>query len=387
MEFIRFGVVVWGGIQLTNLKILRVTGEIYPNGGGIGLHAHEMSTYQAKMGCKVVVYTAKIDSSEDHEYRDGYEIFRFKPIVKPIGNYIIPNIFLHLIRKRNLFDVVHAHSHLFFLTNLCAMARKIKSPPLVITSHGLVSQTAPYWLNKIYLHTVAKWTFSTADKVICYTDYEKNELTTMGIDPNKVEVIHNGINTDLFTPSKRGSHNMQILWVGRFVKGKGIKYLIDAFDVLIKQYPELRLVMIGSGIEKDKIKEKIHKLQLNNIIMKDFIPNSEMVKVYQNSDVFVLPSLEEGIPRTILEAMACGIPVVCTELPQLVNIVEGCGLLVPVKNSQALAEGISRVVSNRELAQKFGRNGRDKVVENYSWDDTVKKTIQLYEELIQEVKL
>ena len=81
------------------------------------------------------------------------------------------------------------------------------------------------------------------------------------------------------------------------------------------------------------------------------------------------------------------IPVVCTELPQLVDIVDGCGLLVPVKDSQALAEGILKVVSDRDLAQKFGRNGRDKVVENYSWEDTVKKTVQLYGELTQEVKL
>lgn len=367
---------------MTDLKILRVTGDIYPNGGGIGLHAHEMSTYQAKMGCKVVVYTAKIDSSEDHEYRDGYEIFRFKPIVKPIGNYIIPNLFLELIRKRNMFDVVHAHSHLYFLTNLCALARKIKSPPLVITSHGLFSQTAPYWLNKIYIHTVAKWTFSYSDKVICYTDYEKNELTTTGIDPNKIEVIHNGINTDLFTPSGRESRNMQILWVGRFVKGKGIKYLIDAFDVLIKQYPELKLVMIGTGTEKDKIKEKIHELKLKNIIMKDFVPNSEMVKVYQNSDVFVLPSLDEGVPRTILEAMSCGISIVCTALPQLVDIVKGCGLLVPIRDSQALADAVSKIISDRELAQKFGEKGRANVVKNYSWGDTVKRTINLYEELI-----
>jgi glycosyltransferase involved in cell wall biosynthesis len=80
--------------------------------------------------------------------------------------------------------------------------------------------------------------------------------------------------------------------------------------------------------------------------------------------------------------MSCGVPIVCTELPQLVSVVEGCGLLVPVEDSQALAEGISKIISDRKLARKLGENGRVKVVENYSWEDTVKKTVQLYEALI-----
>ena len=104
--------------------------------------------------------------------------------------------------------------------------------------------------------------------------------------------------------------------------------------------------------------------------------------MYQNSSVFVLPSLEEGVPRTILEAMACGIPVVCSRLPQLVDIVDGCGLLVPLKDSQALADSVSKVLLDSSLAEKFRENGRRNVVENHSWKDTVKKTVQLYKELI-----
>ncbi|PPA79534.1 MAG: putative glycosyl transferase [ANME-2 cluster archaeon HR1] len=92
--------------------------------------------------------------------------------------------------------------------------------------------------------------------------------------------------------------------------------------------------------------------------------------------------MNEGVPRTVLEAMSCGVPIVCTELPQFVSVVEGCGLLVPVEDSQALAEGILKIISDKELVRKLGENGRMKVVESYSWEDTVKNTVQLYEELI-----
>jgi glycosyltransferase involved in cell wall biosynthesis len=367
------------------MKILRVVSDLYPSVvGGIGMHAHEMSKLQAKLGHDITVYTANKGNEPREDFRDGYKIIRLKNDLKLMGNSISFRLFRELFKIRNDFDIVHAHSHLFFSTNLCALVRKLGSPPLVITTHGgLISQTVPMWVHKIYIPTIAKWTFKSADKIICYTDEEIAGLTELGIEPHKIAIIHNGIDTKIFSSFIKEVNANQILWIGRFVPGKGVEYLIEAFDILIKKYPDLKLIMIGRGPLKGNIEQMIRDLNLSkNIIMKEFVPNSELPEIYQSSDVFVLPSLNEGIPRTILEAMACGIPVVCTELPQLVDVVEGCGLLVPVKDSQALAEGISRIVSDRGMAQKFGKNGRVKVVENYSWEDTVKKTVQLYEELI-----
>ncbi|CAD6494696.1 MAG: D-inositol-3-phosphate glycosyltransferase [Candidatus Argoarchaeum ethanivorans] len=371
------------------MKILRVVSDLYPSVvGGIGIHTHEMSKQQAKLGNEVTVYTSNTDGRPTQEYKDDYKIQRFKPILTIGGNSFIPMLFFKLFRTKNDFDIIHAHSHLFFSTNLCALVRRLGSPPLVITNHGLISQTVPRWVHKIYIPTIAKWTFKSADKIICYTENEKLLLVKLGIDSDMIAVIHNGTDTDIFAPREKEKDKNQILWIGRFTPGKGVEYLIDAFEILVKEYPDFKLLMIGRGPLKGNIEQMIRDLNLSkNIIMKEFVPNSKLPEIYQNSDVFVLPSLNEGVPRTILEAMACGIPVVCTKLPQLVDVVDGCGLLVPVEDSQALAEGISKIVFDRELAQKFGKNGRAKVVENYSWKDTVKKTVQLYEELSQEVKL
>ena len=212
--------------------------------------------------------------------------------------------------------MVHAHSHLFFSTNLCAVARQLGSTPLVITNHGLNSQTAPRWFQDIYTASGAKLTFAAADKIICYTETEKKELVDIGIKSRKIKVIHNGIDTDLFVPAKEASFDKKnLLWVGRYARGKGLDYLIDAFNIVKSRHPDATLTMVGKGPDKDRIVQKIHDLNLgNSIIMKDFVQNSEIVDLYQNSSVFVLPSLEEGVPRTILEAMSCGIPVVCSRL-------------------------------------------------------------------------
>lgn len=367
------------------MKILRVIADLYPSvvGGG-AVQAHEISKELAKRGHDVIVYTAKIDASSIQEFRDGYHVIRFKPIIKPVGNAIMPTIFFALLKNKNKFDLIHAHSHLYFSTNLCALVRRLGSAPLVITNHGLISQTAPGWLNKIYIPTIAKWTLNSADRVICYTETDKAQLKELGIPSNKIVVIHNGVDTNIFTPHiKENSGNVRLLWVGRFVPGKGVEYLLDAYNILVKKHPKLKLLMVGRGPQKESVEQKIHDLNLDmNVLIKDFVPNQDMPKMYQSSNVFVLPSLEEGVPRSLLEAMSCGIPVVCTKLPQLVDVVNDAGLLVPTKDTHALLDKISEVISDKKLAQRLGENGRKNAVKNYSWEDTVRKTIKLYENII-----
>ena len=104
------------------------------------------------------------------------------------------------------------------------------------------------------------------------------------------------------------------------------------------------------------------------------------------SSVFLLTSLEEGVPRTILEAMACGRPVICTALIHLINIVSECGLLIPIKDAGAVADALSELASDPALAHNLGQAARAKVVSQYSWDDTVAKTLVLYASLIRPIQ-
>ncbi len=367
------------------LKILRVAPDLYPYVvGGFGIHIHEMSKEQSFLGHDVSVYTAKVDLNCKNDLQINYEIYRYPVLFKLLGNSIMPSMFYEVWKSRHQYDIIHAHSHLFFTTNLCALVRKLGSSPLVITNHGLRSQTAPEWFQNAYTATGAKITFEAADAIICYTDTEKEELVSIGVEREKIKVIHNGIDTNHFVPSEKSYlENKRLLWIGRYAKGKGVEYLIEALSILKLEYPEITLTLVGKGPDKDKIVKQIKELGLEkNIILKDFILNSEIVQLYQQSSVFVLSSLEEGVPRTILEAMSCGIPVVCSRLPQLIDIVEGSGYVVPTKDPQALADSISAILSNPELAANMSAHGRQKVLNGYSWLDTVKKTISLYEELV-----
>jgi len=365
------------------MRILRVAGDLYPAFvGGIAIHAHEMSKMQASMGHEVTVYTSIWDDEPLEEMRDNYRIFRFRGLTI-FRNPIAPSLFYSLLRKRNKYDVIHAHSHLYSSTVFCAIARMIGSSPLVVTNHGLVSQTAPMWLQKIYVPTVAKWVYNTADSIICYTETERNQLIDLGIKPEKISVIHNGVDTDHFAPLTNIAPKKQILWIGKYVPGKGVEYLLQGFQSFSREFSDYTLLMIGRGPQKDDCLKMIEDLGLKDkVILRDFIDNKDLPDIYQQSCLFVLPSLEEGVPRTILEAMACGRPVVCTALPQLIDIVSGCGVLIPTKDARAVAGALSELASDPARAHDLGQAARAKVVSQYSWNDTVAKTLDLYASLI-----
>lgn len=368
------------------VKILRVASALYPSSvGGVELHAHEMSRLQARAGQDVTVLTYRSDSGQSFsDDGDGYHIIRANASLRVFGNTISFSQLFSLLKHWNSYDIVHAHSHLFFSTVLCALARKIRSTPLVVTNHGLVSQTAPDWLQQLYLPTVGKWVFKTADAIICYTETERDQVVNLGVSPEKIQVIHNGIDTGVFSPSVSPSPKKQILWIGRFTPGKGVEYLLKGFQTFAQEFPDYTLVMVGRGPLKDDSIRMIQEMGLEEkVVLKDFVPNKNLPDLYRESSLFVLPSLEEGVPRTILEAMACGRPVVCTALPQLGDIVSGCGVIVPTRDAMAVADALSTLVSDPALARDLGESARARVVSQYSWDDTVMRTLDLYALLVQ----
>lgn len=134
---------------------------------------------------------------------------------------------------------------------------------------------------------------------------------------------------------------------------------------------------------QESINQKINNLNIgNNVQILTNVPNSQIAEYYLDSDIFVLPSLMEGVPRTMLEAMACGLPVVLFHLPHLSHIVRDCGFMVPMEDTEALSDALLTLLNDDDLAWRFGENGRKKIIADYSWDDTVQKTLCLYKQVI-----
>ena len=367
------------------MRVLRIASDIYPDTpGGLGIHVHEMSKEQSRLGCDVTVVTSSTaNNSQRYEERDGYKIIRLPTPVRMLGNSFQVGLISYLLKNRSKYDIIHAHSHLFYSTNVTALLRKTGGPPLVITNHGVFSTSASSTLQGLFFPTIGSFTLKAADIVLCYSDADSETIKGFGVRDDHIRVVHNGIDSDLFTPGATKSEVPQVLWMGRMVKGKGLEYLIEALNLIQNRKVSFRAVLVGKGPDRERVKQLLTQYRLDDRV--DLIDNVEQisaVNLFRESTVFALPSISEGMPRTLLESMSCGTPFVCTDLPQLVDLAAGCGLTAGYGDVEGIAAGLEKYLTDPKLVKDQGGCGRQKVLDHYSWKDTVSKTVDVYQDLM-----
>jgi glycosyltransferase involved in cell wall biosynthesis len=357
------------------MKILRIAQNLFPEvPGGGAYHAHAMSRDQAAMGHDVTVLTVTNDEKPPRrEQRAGYTVVRRRPTATLLGNDLSAGLVLYL-QRASRFDIVHAHSHLYFSTNVAALRRTISDTPLAITNHGLYSQSAPEWVFHRYLQTLGRWTFNSADTVFCYTDKDRNRLREYGVQTN-ISVVANGVDTDRFTPDGLNSDRIDhdgpvVLFVGRLVEGKHPKDAVDA----VGQLPDrlnAKLYVVGGGPLQAEVQRHAKTSGVTNIEFLGQVPYDAMPAIFRTGDVLLLPSRAEGLPRTILEGFASGVPAVTSRLQQTAHIVEKAGKTVEIGDIAGYAQALEAVLAD---SQRLGASGRQLVIEEFRWQDTVEKT-------------
>ena len=224
-------------------------------------------------------------------------------------------------------------------------------------------------------------------------------VETIGVAPHKVVQIYNGVDQERFTPhgdDARGElpagflppDALVIGTVGRLAAVKDQATLIRAFARLGDQVPEqtagrLRLVLVGDGPERANLETLVGELGLNDRVW--LAGDQQAVPAWLRTlDIFVLPSLGEGISNTILEAMATGLPVVATRVggnPELVTPGES-GLLVPPGDSESLAGALAQLVADPDLRQSMGEAGLARVRRDFHWENTVARYLEVYDGLL-----
>lgn len=382
------------------LSILRLATDLYPEiTGGGAIHAHAMSKRQAAQGHDVTVLTSDHgDRSQARvEQRDGYTVVRNSQVARPFGNSITPGTVASLHKRLPEADVVHAHSHLYFSSNVAAAVARVADAPLVVTNHGLVSQTAPEWLQRLFLPTVGRFTFDAAACVLCYSETDEQRLRDRGVDA-PIRVVNNGIDCQQFTPG-RDREGSGLLFVGRLTDAKGLPTLLEAVARLESDYPDLTLDVVGDGPERSRYERRCRQLGIaDRVTFVGDVPYDEMVRYYREAAAFVLPSHCEGLPRTVLEAMACETPVVASAVGGIPEIVvpDETGLLVdvdprggedvepaePEAFARRLAEGVNALMGDPERRREMGAAARRRVEEQFSWRSIAEQTLDFYKSLI-----
>ncbi|WP_119822029.1 glycosyltransferase family 4 protein [Halalkaliarchaeum desulfuricum] len=359
------------------MRILRVAPWLYPDTKGGGqYHVHAMSRDQAAMGHDVTVVTIRHDESLPRvEERDGYTVRRFDSIASPLGNEVSPGLARYLAAADG-FDVMHAHSHYYLTTNLAALKRRLGDIPLALTNHGLYSQSAPERVFRWYLKTLGRWTFNQADVVFCYTETDRDRVRELGVT-SRIEVVSNGIDTERFTPAGPESELIDasgpvVLFVGRFAEGKRPWIAVEAFAEVLDEYPDAELYLCGDGPLRADLEAQVRELGIGeSVTFLGHVPYDEMPKVYRSGDVLVLPSRAEGVPRTVLEAMASGVRVVMNDLDHVREVLRDQDRGVDEATPESFARAVTDVLGSATDGEA-GAGG-------HRWGETVERTTSMLE--------
>lgn len=293
--------------------------------------------------------------------------------------WVIPQaIILHL---KEHFDLIHAHAYWPGVSaKIISLLIKI---PLVFTIHGsnlmdIKEKSLKAFLERIIL-TKIKY-----DKVISVS---ANFLKYKNVNKNIV-VIPNGVDVNFFKKNlpkkKKHSRILKILYIGRLEKIKGVDYLIVAFAKAFKKIKNINLTIIGEGKEKGKLKKQVKELKIiEKVIFKKNMDLRKLINEYFQADVFVLPSLAEGQPLTLLEAWAAKLPLVATSVGDNSLLVENGinGYLAKPADSNDLADKIIKILKDKKR-KKLGFNGFQLVQKNFTWEKCAQKTYQVYLQLL-----
>ena len=374
------------------MHILRVASDVYPEvTGGVGLHVHYLSKYQAEEDHNVTILTSDHGdrNKPQHEAQAGYTIRRHRQYAKPLGNSLAPGVLSSIFELQDDADILHIHSHLFFSSNMAATLGRFLDLPVVITNHGLFTQQdTPAYIDRLHLKTLGKLTFNSADRIHCYTENAKEQCSRYGITPEK-QVIRNGIDHTRFTPDgekydKIDNDGTVILAVLRLVKGKRPKDAIDIIDTLQEEHPDVTLYLCGDGHLRDTLEEYVHMNGLDEYVtFLGQIEYERMPQLYRTCDIVLLPSETEGCPRVILEALATEKPFVMSNLETNAKALTEVGMTAEIGNIAEFSEKLSMLISNPSQRDTIGERGRELIEEEFNWQKTATKTTQSLVELVE----
>lgn len=346
------------------MKKIVMVGKFPPHIGGVASHVHNLSVELKKKGNDVYVLTYPHDKIRDI---DDIKVFSAPTLnIKGLrGLIFIFTSAVKLIRIIRNYEIDIIHAHYIIPPALSSfIASKVTGKPYYVTVHG--SDVMILSSNPI-LRPVFRKILNNAKKVIVVTEALRDRLLRVGIDRDKIDVIYNSVDTSRFNPHVKSSFREEagirkneklILFVGNLVPQKGVEYLIKA-KYLMKN--PAKLVITGGGPLYDKLKSMADTGE-GDIIFTG--PRTDVSNLMKAADVVVLPSISEGLPMVILEAMAMGKPIVATKVGGIPAVVdENVGILVNPESPSELASALDQLLEDDRKRKKLGENGLRRALE------------------------
>jgi len=279
-------------------------------------------------------------------------------------------------------QLLHTHGYKADLYGYVAARRSGK--PIVATCHNWVGGTAALG---IYNH-LDRMALKRFQGLAAVSDSVAQRLLDSGVSAKKIRTIANGIDVGPFERARPLSvfdfdGSKVIGMVARLDLQKGFEYLLRAARELCAAFPTLKVVIVGEGPDRQAIESMVQRFGLqSNVILAG--QHSDMPGIYAAMDIFVLPSLNEGLPMTILEAMAASRPVIATRVGAIPKVIKDgeTGLLVDPADVDGLRNALARLLTDSDLCRRIGSAGHDWVSRNYTSEAMALKYRQMYDEVL-----
>jgi glycogen(starch) synthase len=312
-----------------------------------------------------------------------------------VVNYLVQNEHRH-------FDLLVSHDWIASLAGI--IAKRNLKVPFIFHFHSTEQGRNPS--GSATIKDIERLSAMTADRIVTVSYAMRDELVKFGYPESRIRVIHNGVDAEKYDPSRFTAQQVQefrekigvgsspmIFFIGRLTWVKGADPLILAMPQVLKEIPDAKLVLLGIGDQEQMLKQMVRDLHLGRNVLLHFkmVPEEERLLYYAASDVCVFPSKYEPFGIVCTEAMSMGKPVVVGARgtsgfrEQIIATGEEiCGYHVNPNDPSDIARYLIKILKNPDLAEKMGKNGRQRVLEHFTWDLISDKTLRVYQEVVDE---
>ena len=333
--------------------------------------------YSRLIGDKNQLISEKFDNVFD-VYRWSYKT-NLQSILKPF--YYISWVFKtanKIQRTIEKVDVIHAHGAILNGTVAYLLSKRLKIPFVISEHTGPFSKISNSFIKRNW----AKYILNKSGKVLAVSNHLKQEMIEIGVKPTKIEVSYNPVDTDLFTLKENNIVNKNILFVSRLEPFKGALRTLKAFHQIMNELPDWKLTICGEGAEKKAILNYIVENKMEeHVTVKGTLTKKEYVDEIHQSAFLVYPSLHESFGLIPVEAMSCGIPVICTNqtAPQEYMNEEN-GLLVHPENIDEIAGAMKTLINN--LSNYDAEDIRKQIITRFGFENFGNNLFNIYSNLI-----
>lgn len=368
------------------MKILAISHEFPPIGGGGANACYFLTKGFVERGHEVTLITANYQGMPEKEVMNGVQIMRVNSLRKHKEHCSFKEMLSYLFKaypvakkmqKENRYDICL----IFFgipSGPIGYMLKKKYKLPYVIRFGGGDVPGFQERFTKVYklIAPAIKMIWKKADARIANSQGLK-DMALKFYDKKSFDIIPNGVDTEVFYPiEKADSDEFKILFVSRLIERKGLQFIIPQLQkIQDSTEKKVKLVVVGDGPYREQLETITREYKVADMV--EFVGQKnkkEIVLFYQNADLFILPSAKEGMPNVVLEAMACGLPIIMTPCEGSKELVQDNGYILLTSE---MGEKIQQLLRNKEMLQKLGHNSRRIVEEQFCWGHVVENYLTL----------